>query len=157
MRAAKKCGVRVPEVSLLDFGKPVLAVERFDRVVTIDEEGLRVERIHQEDFAQAFGMTSASKYVELPNGSITSIAQWIRSYAAKPAEDLSQFAKAVCFNYLIGNCDAHLKTFQLCTGLGKEGQYVAYLQLTTWSVHRSSIDSAKSWLWLSAAHETLET
>lgn len=70
MRAAKKCGVKIPEVTLLDFGKPVLAVERFDRVVTIDEEGLRVERIYQEDF---------------------------------------------------------------------------------------SIDSAKSWLWLSAAHETLET
>lgn len=121
MRAAKKCGVRVPEVTLLDFGKPVLAVERFDRVVTIDEEGLRVERIHQEDFAQAFGMTSASKYVELPNGSIASIAQWIRSYAAKPTEDLSQFAKAVCFNYLIGNCDAHLKNISIMYRVGKKG------------------------------------
>lgn len=26
MRTAKKCGVKVPEVTLLDFGKPVLAV-----------------------------------------------------------------------------------------------------------------------------------
>lgn len=51
MRTAKKCGVKVPEVTLLDFGKPVLAVERFDRVVTIDEEGLRVEQIYQEDFS----------------------------------------------------------------------------------------------------------
>lgn len=51
MRAAKKCGIKVPEVTPLDFGKPVLVVERFDRVVTIDEEGLRVERIHQEDFS----------------------------------------------------------------------------------------------------------
>ncbi len=47
----EKCGVKVPKVTLLDFGKPVLAVERFDRVVTIDEEGIRVERIHQEDFS----------------------------------------------------------------------------------------------------------
>lgn len=51
MRAAKKCGVKVPEVTLFDFGKPVLAVERFDRVVTINEEGLRVERIYQEDYS----------------------------------------------------------------------------------------------------------
>ena len=51
MRAAKKCGVKVPEVTLLDFGKPVLAVERFDRVVTINEEGLRVERIYHEDYS----------------------------------------------------------------------------------------------------------
>ena len=51
MRTAKKCGVKIPEVTLLDFGKPVLAVERFDRVVTINEEGLRVERIHQEDYS----------------------------------------------------------------------------------------------------------
>lgn len=51
MRTAKKCGVKVPEVTLLDFGKPVLAVERFDRVVTIDAEGFRVEQIYQEDFS----------------------------------------------------------------------------------------------------------
>lgn len=51
MRTAKKYGVKVPEVTLLDFGKPVLAVERFDRVVTIDAEGLRVEQIYQEDFS----------------------------------------------------------------------------------------------------------
>ena len=66
-------------------------------------------------------MTSASKYVELPNGSIASIAQWIRSYAAKPTEDLSQFAKAVCFNYLIGNCDAHLKNISIMYRVGKRG------------------------------------
>lgn len=121
MRAAKKCGIKVPEVTLFDFGRPVLAVERFDRIATLNEEGLHVERIHQEDFAQAFGMTSASKYVELPNGSISSIAQWIRSRAAKPAEDLSQFAKVICFNYLIGNCDAHLKNISITYHVGKKG------------------------------------
>lgn len=45
----------------------------------------------------------------------------------------------------------------LQVSLYREGARFAYLQLTIWSVHRSSIDSAKSWLWLSAVHETLET
>ena len=48
MRTAKKCGVKVPEVTLLDFGKPVLAVERFDRVVTIDESIKRTSHRHSE-------------------------------------------------------------------------------------------------------------
>ena len=52
MRTAKKCGVKIPEVTLLDLGKTVLAVERFDRVVTIDAEGLRGEQIYQEDFSR---------------------------------------------------------------------------------------------------------
>ena len=45
----------------------------------------------------------------------------------------------------------------LQVSLYREGDRSVYLQLTTWSVHRSSIDSAKSLLWLSATRETLET
>lgn len=121
MKAAKECGIEVPEVALLDFGRPVLAVERFDRNVTVLQSELHVARLHQEDFAQAFGITSASKYAELQGGSIAAIARWIRARASKPAEDLSQFAKVVCFNYLIGNCDAHLKNFSIVYHNGRKG------------------------------------
>lgn len=120
MKAAKECGIEVPEVALLDFGRPVLAVERFDRNVTVLQFELHVARLHQEDFAQAFGITSASKYAELQGGSIAAIARWIRARASKPAEGLSQFAKVVCFNYLIGNCDAHLKNFSIMYHNGRK-------------------------------------
>lgn len=121
MKAAKECGIEVPEVALLDFGRPVLAVERFDRNVTVLQSELHVARLHQEDFAQAFGITSASKYAELQGGSIAAIARWIRARASKPAEGLSQFAKVVCFNYLVGNCDAHLKNFSIMYHNGRKG------------------------------------
>lgn len=121
MKAAKECGIEVPEVALLDFGRPVLAVERFDRNVTVLQPELHVARLHQEDFAQAFGITSASKYAELQGGSIAAIARWIRARASKPAEGLSQFAKVVCFNYLVGNCDAHLKNFSIMYHNGRKG------------------------------------
>ena len=99
----------------------MLAVERFDRNVTVLQSELHVARLHQEDFAQAFGITSASKYAELQGGSIAAIARWIRARASKPAEGLSQFAKVVCFNYLIGNCDAHLKNFSIMYHNGRKG------------------------------------
>lgn len=113
MKAAKECGIRVPNVALLDYRKPVLAVERFDRRMRMDGGQIYVERIHQEDFAQAFGLVSASKYAELKGGSIATIAQWLRNHTTRPAENLSQFAKTVCFNFVIGNCDAHLKNFSI--------------------------------------------
>ena len=113
MKAAKECGIRVPSVTLLDFRKPVLAVERFDRCTRMDGNQIHVERIHQEDFAQAFGLVSASKYAELKGGSIATMAQWLRNHTTRPAESLSQFAKTICFNFVIGNCDAHFKNYSI--------------------------------------------
>lgn len=113
MKAAKACGIRTAEVGLLDLGTPVLAVERFDRSVLPADGGLQVRRIHQEDMAQALAVTPASKYAELEGGSIAAMAQLIRRQSERPAIDIKQFALVICFSYLIGNCDAHLKNFSL--------------------------------------------
>lgn len=113
MKAARACGIRTAEVGLLGLGTPALAVERFDRSVRLVGGNLRVRRVHQEDMAQAFTITPASKYVELEGGSIASMARLIRERCARPAAGLRQLALVVCFSYLIGNCDAHLKNFSL--------------------------------------------
>lgn len=47
--------------------------------------------------------------------------QWISPYAAKLTENLSQLAKVVCFNYLIGNCDAHPNNNSIMYQVGKRG------------------------------------
>lgn len=118
-KAAQACEIKTPESSLLDLGGPVLAVERFDRSVCSSREGLCVERLHQEDAAQAFGVTPASKYVELDGGSIAALARLIRERSTHPAADITQLARTVCFSYLIGNCDAHLKNFSVIYGEGR--------------------------------------
>lgn len=111
--AARACGIAVPECFLLDLPRPVLAVERFDRSARVRGGALAVERLHQEDLAQAFGVASASKYAELPGGSVAAIASLIRHGSVRPAHDLGQFALTLLFSYVIGNCDCHLKNFSI--------------------------------------------
>lgn len=113
MKAAQTCGIKTANVSLLDFANPVLAVERFDRQIVRDGDNWHVERLHQEDLCQAFGMTSGSKYAELDGGSIHDIAALLRARSARPARDIAAFAQQLLFSYVIGNCDAHLKNFSL--------------------------------------------
>ena len=128
MKAAQACGIEAANVSLLDFANPVIAVERFDRQIVQDGNGWHVERLHQEDVCQAFGMTSGSKYAELDGGSIHDIAVLLRAKSVRPARDIAAFAQQLLFNYVIGNCDAHLKNFSLLYRKGSvEGRPVISL------------------------------
>lgn len=116
MGCAERCGLRVPRAWLFDFGSYVIAVERFDRGELSSEliGGLPVPlRRHQEDFAQLFGVLPGSKYAELQGGSLAAIANLLRRRSSRPAEDLEQLARIVLFNYLIGNCDNHLKNLSV--------------------------------------------
>lgn len=113
MKAAKACGLSVADVSLENFGRQVLAVKRFDRHVSQSNQTVKVIRFHQEDLAQAFGVTSASKYAELPGGSVAAIAEMLRRYTAQPAREITKFVQMLCFTYLIGDCDSHLKNYSL--------------------------------------------
>lgn len=115
MRAATACGINCAETHLMEPGRPVVVSARFDRVV---KEGhnhtiLDVWRMHQEDFAQAVGVTPASKYSELPGGSIKAMSDLLRRRSVQPLADLSALARMIMYNYLVGNCDAHLKNFSI--------------------------------------------
>lgn len=113
MSAARRCGLGVVDVRLLGLGNPVLAVERFDRLVSRTPEGMAVTRLHQEDLAQALGVAGGSKYAELDGGSIRAMAELLRRCGARPAGDVASLAQMACLNYLVGNCDAHLKNFSV--------------------------------------------
>ena len=118
--AAARCGIDSAKVDLLDFGVPVLCSKRFDRICRAakekDPNALQVTRLHQEDMAQAFAVDSRSKYVELEGGSLAAIARLLREESDDAVADIRRLAKLVCFNYAIGNCDAHLKNFSLLYG-----------------------------------------
>ena len=113
MKAAQACGLDVAAVALIDCGRSVLCVERFDRQANATAAGLDVARTHQEDFAQVFGVLPASKYAEVEGGSIRAIARFLKRRSLRPARDLAAFTKMLCFSYLIGNCDAHLKNYSV--------------------------------------------
>ena len=101
MGAASRCGLRVAEIRALQFGKPVACVQRFDRNVAYDGVDLRVERLHQEDLAQAFALSSQSKYLELEGGTYAAIARLLRRRSSDPLTDIDQLAHIAVFDYLV--------------------------------------------------------
>ncbi|MEG0477544.1 MAG: HipA domain-containing protein [Raoultibacter sp.] len=112
LTCARVCGLNVPPTHLLDLGRPALCIKRFDRGKATGEilNGQSVpSRLHQEDLSQAFGLIPASKYFELDPSTAAAVALFLRTHSAYPARDIVELARIVCFDYLIGNCDNHLK------------------------------------------------
>jgi serine/threonine-protein kinase HipA len=109
MRVAKHLGLRVAnvETTIVDE-RPVLVVERYDRVV--DPDGT-VHRIHQEDFCQALGLPSEKKYEQDAGPTLARIARLLQDVAESPAPET--LLRAVTLNVALGNCDAHAKNFSL--------------------------------------------
>ncbi|MBQ9006797.1 MAG: HipA domain-containing protein [Atopobiaceae bacterium] len=68
------CGISVARTCSFSLGSPVICSEHYGRQVSCAGDGLLVTRLHQEDLAQAFGVTSRAKYLELEGGSYRAIA-----------------------------------------------------------------------------------
>jgi len=90
-------------------GLAYLEVERYDRDLTSDP----IRRLHQEDFCQALGVPSDRKYQAEGGPGVRDCVTAIRAATGVPAQELPRFLRAVVFNWLIGNCDAHAKNFSL--------------------------------------------
>ena len=88
------------------FGQS-LAVRRFDR----PHAGARV---HIEDFAQVFGVYPEQKYRKASYGSIARVL-WLETGEA----GVTEYARRLVFNALIGNADAHLKNWSLIYPAGR--------------------------------------
>lgn len=110
MKLAKIFGLPVPEVDLFNIaGKEVFVVERYDRI----KEANSIKRLHQEDFCQALGIMSTSKYQNDGGPGIADIFNTITKVCTVPAMESQKFLQYVLFNYLIGNCDSHGKNYSL--------------------------------------------
>jgi serine/threonine-protein kinase HipA len=121
MRTAKACGIDTAEVALVNPQRPLLAIKRFDRFFAEDAplvNGLPTpSRLHQEDFAQALGISGIHKYeTALGNQSYTQwIGDLIIKFSSDAIADLRAFAQQILFGYLVGNCDNHLKNYSILT------------------------------------------
>ncbi|HVB01053.1 MAG TPA: HipA domain-containing protein [Acidimicrobiales bacterium] len=109
MRMAKHLGLDVATVETTEIGgRKLIVVTRYDRTVGANGS---VERIHQEDFCQATGLSPETKYEEDGGPSLQRIAGILASFAAP--ESLERLLEAVTVNAMIGNGDAHAKNFSL--------------------------------------------
>lgn len=92
------------------FRNSFLLVERYDRVV--DARGFR-QRLHQEDFGQALGVTPEMKYQNEGGPDLAQCFDLIRRVTRPSAPHVLRLFDCVIFNALIGNHDAHAKNFSL--------------------------------------------
>ncbi|MGN1164499.1 MAG: HipA domain-containing protein, partial [Candidatus Ornithospirochaeta sp.] len=103
-------GLDVPEEEIRFIrDKACLLTKRFDR----EEKDGTIHRIHQEDMCQASAVVPENKYEENGGPGISKITSILALASSKPINDLRKMAKAVVFNFLFGNCDAHAKNFSL--------------------------------------------
>jgi serine/threonine-protein kinase HipA len=95
-------------------GLSYLLVERYDRDLTTEP----IRRLHQEDVCQALGRSSERKYQAEGGPTVPETVELLRNCSSVPAQDLPTFWRALVFNWLIGNCDAHAKNFSLLYDTG---------------------------------------
>lgn len=121
---AKKLGIDVPESFIIkasensDKDENVLfATRRYDRIIKDDSrecDGLKVPfRLHQEDFAQALGISPADKYEKAGGENLKKMFTLIKNQFSKPMEDSIKLWKITVFNYLAGNTDNHIKNLSV--------------------------------------------
>jgi serine/threonine-protein kinase HipA len=116
---ALACGLDVVLPELLDFnGIPALLIPRFDR--RHSAEG-RIERLHQEDFAQALSLPPRLKYERRGSAGrrfeLAGIVRLLKE-TAEPALSVLVFLRATFFNLAIGNSDNHAKNHALLYDVG---------------------------------------
>jgi serine/threonine-protein kinase HipA len=111
MALARACELPVAEVRKAETasGHRFLIVERYDRDLTADP----IRRLHQEDFCQALGLPAEKKYQQEGGPTVAQCAELIRSTTPVPAQELPRLMRALAFNWIVGNCDAHGKNYSL--------------------------------------------
>ncbi len=108
MRLAKHLSVPVAGVETIEVhGRPVLVVERYDRLV--DAHGT-VTRVHQEDFCQALGYPPGRKYQEDGGPGLRDLAHTL---SGVDPESLSTLLAYLVVHVLVANGDAHAKNYSL--------------------------------------------
>ena len=114
MLLSQSLGIPTAEVGPTQIaGINVLLIKRYDR--KINEAGL-VERIHQEDFAQALGLPSSMKYERDGRDDAkfdAAAIAWIIDVSVNPAEMRQNIIAATLFDLMIGNNDGHAKNFSM--------------------------------------------
>lgn len=111
---ARRLGLDVPRTTYrVHDGTPYLLVARYDRRISTHANGEVIERLHQEDLAQALGYPSSRKYESDGGPTLPQIAELLRRHVRDPVRELERLRDWQITNYLIGNYDGHAKNLSI--------------------------------------------
>ena len=106
---ATELGIKAAKASIAIFGGERYYVsERFDRE-TVDG---KVCRLHQEDFCQMLSVDPEVKYESDGGPRFANLIETMRNLHM-PLNETLALVDMFCFNYLIGNADAHAKNYSV--------------------------------------------
>ena len=108
--------------------QPYLLVKRYDRHCLPDG---RIQRLHQEDFCQAMGVTPEYKYQNEGGPDLSACFALLRKATRPNAPQVLKLLDYIIFNALIGNHDAHAKNFSLLYSSGRTVLAPLYDTLST--------------------------
>jgi serine/threonine-protein kinase HipA len=111
LHLARAIGLTTIAAELMEFGRNLtIVVSRYDRVTGADGA---VRRIHQEDCAQALGISAGDPGRKFQHGrqlpSLARIADVLRNGGVEP----DRLLMLTTFNLAIGNTDAHAKNISI--------------------------------------------
>ncbi len=110
MRLLAGFGLEVAEAKIAEFGsQKVLVVTRFDRAVQPDGW---IARLPQEDFCQALGFSSASKYESDGGPGMRDVFR-ILDNSSRPIQDKEAFLRAQIVFWMLAATDGHAKNYSL--------------------------------------------
>ena len=113
MTLASLVGIPAAECAVLKVqDRNALAVARYDRCTRDDGS---IQRLHQEDFAQANGAAASKKY-EIGTDAGLSLQQLLSFKDSLPESDISKLIDQIIFNILVANTDAHAKNYSIMHG-----------------------------------------
>jgi serine/threonine-protein kinase HipA len=116
LKVAASAGLPAAEAHLETFGsRQAIVVTRYDRT----PDGTR---LHQEDFTQALALASTSKYETSANppSRLTQLAKAAAPHSRDDREFRRALLRAIVFNLVIGNGDAHSKNYSILLRDGGE-------------------------------------
>ena len=116
LQTAAAAGLPAAKAHLQMFGsRQAIVVDRFDR-------GPDASRLHQEDFTQALALASEAKYEgsSAPPSRLTRLVTAAAPHTRDDAAFRRDLLRAVAFNLVIGNGDAHSKNYSLILRDGGE-------------------------------------
>ncbi|MFF2244296.1 type II toxin-antitoxin system HipA family toxin [Arthrobacter sp. NPDC058130] len=116
LKVAAEAGLPAAASRLETFGsRQAIVVTRYDRTADGD-------RIHQEDFTQALALGSEAKYegATTPPSRLTRLVAAAAPHTRDEREFRRALLRAVTFNLLIGNGDAHSKNYSILIRDGGE-------------------------------------
>lgn len=114
---ARRCDFPASECELIpiETGEPLIAIRRFDRVFDdvprIVDGHPAPRRLHQEDLSQA--SVTPLKYEPTDGNYLSLITSVTRRACANSFGEASLVVEYTMFDYLVGNCDNHLKNYSL--------------------------------------------